>query len=387
MYFVKNSPRALFAALIPLAIVEAVLMVFAIAGGQVTDPAGVPAPDQIVVLYAGRMAINAALLFAGHIVLRQWTISSRLAYGLMGGVMAAVSYGIAIRNHIQLAAPGDGTVVTIGLLPTIAGMIGGFLYGQFAGLSPVAHATGVASAASAPAAPPPIVFDGPVRVRTSVAGIAIAALMPTVLATLLPYTLLPLLMNGFADKSTAHIFAAVIPAQTFMVMMVVSVIPSSIFMLCVHHVARAMSRRRAWEYAAIGGVAAFACAAACAGRAAVRCAAGAGGILRSHHGRTLSPLRRPRAVAVTGGRDCSRPECAGRRRPSVAASARRHSQQLIARDGNMKEFAALGAAIVMACVAAVWFMTGPVVVNAEVKPLQPSAKIPTFKPVPTDLAR
>lgn len=259
MYFVKNSPRALFAALIPLAIVEAVLMVFAIAGGQVTDPAGVPAPDQIVVLYAGRMAINAALLFAGHIVLRQWTISSRLAYGLMGGVMAAVSYGIAIRNHIELAAPGDGTVVTIGLLPTIAGMIGGFLYGQFAGLSPVARATGVASAASAPAAPP-IVFDGPVRVRTSVAGIAIAALMPAVLATLLPYTLVPLLMNGFADKSTAHIFAAVIPAQTFMVMMVVSVIPSSIFMLCVHHVARAMSRRSAWEYAAIGGAAAFACA-------------------------------------------------------------------------------------------------------------------------------
>ncbi|MCP3399548.1 hypothetical protein [Bradyrhizobium sp. CCGB20] len=259
MYLVKNSPRALFAALIPLAIVEAVLMVFAIAGGQVTDPVGVPAPDQIVVLYAGRMAINAAFLFAGHIVLRQWTISSRLAYGLMGGVMAAVSYGIAIRNHIQLAAPGDGTVVTIGLLPTIAGMIGGFLYGQFAGLSPVARATGVACSADAPAAPPPIVFDGPVRVRTSVAGVAIAALIPTVLATLLPYTLVPFLMNGFADKSTAQIFAAVIPAQTFMVMMVISVIPSSIFMLCVHHVARAMSRRSAWEYAAIGGVAAFAC--------------------------------------------------------------------------------------------------------------------------------
>lgn len=259
MYLVKNSPRALFAALIPLAIVEAVLMVFAIAGGQVTDSAGVPAPDQILVFYVGRMAINAALLFAGHIVLRQWTISSRRAYGLMGGVVAAVSYGIAIRNHIQLAAPGDGTVVTIGLLPTIAGTIGGFLYGQFAGLSPVARAAGTASAANAPAAPPPIVFDGPVRVRMSVAGIAIAALMPTVVATLLPYTLLPLLMNGFADKSTAHIFAAVIPAQTFMVMMVISVLPASIFMLCVHHVARAMGRRSAWQYAAIGGVAAFSC--------------------------------------------------------------------------------------------------------------------------------
>ncbi|MBR0901537.1 hypothetical protein [Bradyrhizobium liaoningense] len=259
MYLVKNSPRALFAALIPLAIVEAVLMAYAIAGGQVTDPAGVPAPDQIVVLYAGRMAINAALLFAGHVVLRQWKISSRLAYGLMGGVMAAVSYGIAIRNHIQLAAPGDGTVVTIGLLPTVAGMIGGFLYGQFAGLSSIAQAAGTALANNGPAAAPPVVFDGPVRVRTSVAGIAISALMPTVLATLVPYTLVPLLMNGFADKSTASIFAAVIPAQTFMIMMVISVIPSSIFMLCVHHVARAMSRRSAWEYAAIGGVAAFGC--------------------------------------------------------------------------------------------------------------------------------
>jgi hypothetical protein len=260
MYLVKNSPRALFAALVPLAIVEAVLMVFAIAGGQMTDPEGVPAPDQILMFYAGRMAINAAFLFAGHIVLRQWTISSRLAYGLMGGIMAAASYGIAVRNHIQLAAPGDGTVVTIGLLPTIAGTIGGFLYGQFAGLSPVARAIGTPSAANEPATPPPLVFDGPVRVRTSVAGIAIAALMPTVLATLLPYTLLPLLMNGFADKSTAHIFAAVIPAQTFLVMLMISVIPATIFAICLHHVARAMDRRSAWEYAAIGGVAALACA-------------------------------------------------------------------------------------------------------------------------------
>ncbi|PMU29257.1 hypothetical protein C1Y12_29810, partial [Pseudomonas sp. FW305-47B] len=81
----------------------------------------------------------------------------------------------------------------------------GFLYGQFAGLSQVARAVGAPAAASASETPPPLVFDGPVRVRTSVAGIAIAAVMPTVLATLLPYTLLPLLMNGFADKSTAHI--------------------------------------------------------------------------------------------------------------------------------------------------------------------------------------
>ncbi|WP_298243900.1 hypothetical protein [uncultured Bradyrhizobium sp.] len=305
MYLVKNSPRALFAALIPLAIVEAVLLVFALAGGQLTDPVGVPAPDQILMSYAGRMAMNAALLFAGHIVLRQWTVSSRLAYGLMGGVMAALSYGIAIRNHIQLAAPGDGTVMTIGLVPTIAGMIAGFLYGQFAGLSPVARAA-VQSSAADGSGTPPLVFNGPVRVRSSFAGIVIAALIPTVLATLLPYTLVPLLMNGFGDKSTAHIFAAVIPAQTFMVMMVISVIPSSIFMLCVHHVARASSRRNAWEYAAIGGVAAFACALLLAFAVpllallvvpAAFCGAVMGAIYRRFAG--LEPMPLPEAVIAT----------------------------------------------------------------------------------------
>lgn len=305
MYLVKNSPRALFGALIPLAIVEAVLLVYALAGGQVTDPVGVPAPDQILMLYAGRMAMNAALLFVGHIILRQWTVSSRLAYGLMGGVMAAVSYGIAIRNHIQLAAPGDGSVMTVGLLPTIAGMIGGFLYGQFAGLSPVARAAVEASAADAPGKPP-LTFNGPVRVRTSFAGIVIAALMPTVLATLLPYTLVPLLMNGFGDKSTAHIFAAVIPAQTFMVMMVISVVPSSIFMLCIHHVARAMSRRNAWEYAAIGSAAAFGCTLLLAFAVpllavlvvpAAFCGAIMGAIYRRFAG--LEPMPLPEAVIAT----------------------------------------------------------------------------------------
>ena len=53
----------------------------------------------------------------------------------------------------------------------------------------------------------------------------------------------------------------------------------------------------------------------------------------------------------------------------------------------MKGFAAFGVAVVITAVAAAWFLTGPVVVNAEVKPLQPSAKIPVWNPVPTELAR
>ncbi|MCK1360510.1 hypothetical protein [Bradyrhizobium sp. 199] len=52
----------------------------------------------------------------------------------------------------------------------------------------------------------------------------------------------------------------------------------------------------------------------------------------------------------------------------------------------MKELAALGAGLAIAAVAALWFTTGPVVVNAEFRPLQPSASMPTFRPVPTELA-
>lgn len=52
----------------------------------------------------------------------------------------------------------------------------------------------------------------------------------------------------------------------------------------------------------------------------------------------------------------------------------------------MKELAALGAGLAIAAVAALWFTSGPVLVNAEVKPLQPSSDVPVFRPVPTELA-
>jgi hypothetical protein len=138
MYVVKNSPRALLVALIPLALVHAVLVAMSALGAQATEPAEALAPDQIVVFYISRLATDGALLFAGHLMLRQCFISSRIAYAFMGGAMAAAGYAIAIRNSLQLLPPGSGIVLTVGLLPTIAGMISGFLYGQFAGLSPAA---------------------------------------------------------------------------------------------------------------------------------------------------------------------------------------------------------------------------------------------------------
>jgi hypothetical protein len=52
----------------------------------------------------------------------------------------------------------------------------------------------------------------------------------------------------------------------------------------------------------------------------------------------------------------------------------------------MKALAALGAGLAIAAVAVLWFTTGPVIVNADIKPLQPSEDMPVFRPVPTKLA-
>ena len=52
----------------------------------------------------------------------------------------------------------------------------------------------------------------------------------------------------------------------------------------------------------------------------------------------------------------------------------------------MKELAALGAGIAIAAVAALWFTTGPVLVNADVKPLQQSENMPAFRPIASELA-
>src|SRR5690242_3040772 len=120
MYVVRNSLGALFAALIPLALVEAVLVAMAALGLQAASPPELPVPDQVVMLYAKRMATDAALLFAGHWLLQQARIVSRFGYGLMGGAMAAASYAIAIQGSTTSPSGAGGAVLTIGLLPTVA---------------------------------------------------------------------------------------------------------------------------------------------------------------------------------------------------------------------------------------------------------------------------
>jgi hypothetical protein len=250
MYVVNTSARALLVALIPLAAIHAVLTALAVLAIQAGQPADLPSPDQVLVFYVTRLATDAGLLYAGHLMLRQRRISSRFAYALMGGVMAAAGYAIAIRNSIQLIAHADGNLLTMGLLPITAGMISGFLYGQFAGLAPAERYPQFSDEGLATS----WAFDGPTRVRTSVAAIAIAAVMPAILTTVLSIALSSLL-PGFAaamSSGTNPVIAAALSAQLFLVFLVVSVVPSAILVLCVHHIARALHRRHAWEYA-LGG--------------------------------------------------------------------------------------------------------------------------------------
>ena len=258
MYVVNNSSRALLVALIPLAVVHAVLTAMALLGAQAAQPTDLPAPDQVLVLYVARLATDGALLFAGHWMLRQRAISSRLAYALMGGVMAAAGYAIAIRNSFQLFSPDGGTLLTMGLLPVIAGMIAGFLYGQFAGLAPAARFPKLSYEGLATS----LAFDGPTRVRTSVAAIVIAAMMPAVLTTVLSITLGSLLPGfvNYMSSGANPVIAAALPAQLFLTFLVATILPSAILVLCLHHIARALRRHRAWEYAVAGGLMAAACA-------------------------------------------------------------------------------------------------------------------------------
>ena len=256
MYVVRNSSRALFAALIPLAVVHAVLLAMALLTTK-TEPALaiLPPPDKLLFSYAGRLGLDGVLLFAGHMVLRQFTICSRVAYALIGGVVAATSYALAMRNGLLLFPIPSGSEITAGLLPTAAGMLAGFLYGQLAGLEAVTATPRPAAAAPEAAAVPPRVFDGPVRVRTSVGGIAIAATIPAATAAMMAFMVLAL----FGTAGPDALITAALPAQVFLTLLIATTVPSAILMLAIHHVARALRRSGGGAYAVIGSLVAAGC--------------------------------------------------------------------------------------------------------------------------------
>jgi hypothetical protein len=153
-------------------------------------------------------------------------------------------------------------------------------------------------------------FEGPTRVRTSVAAIVIAAVMPAALTTVLSITFASLL-PGFAhymSGGTNPVIAAAIVAQLFLTFLVASIVPAAIFVLCLHHLARALHRRQTWEYAGIGAAMAVICALLLAPVVPllsgltflilmIVCGAIMGALYRSFSG--LEPVPLPEAVIAT----------------------------------------------------------------------------------------
>jgi hypothetical protein len=65
---------------------------------------------------------------------------------------------------------------------------------------------------------------------------------------------------NYMSSGSNPVIAAALPAQLFLTFLVATVLPSAILVLCLHHIARALHRHRAWEYAATGGLMAAICA-------------------------------------------------------------------------------------------------------------------------------
>ena len=130
-------------------------------------------------MFVTRVGLDAALLAVGHYMLRSRGQATRTAYALMGGAAAAVSYTIALSCNLDMLPPLAGTHLTASVLPMLVGIIAASLYAQFAGREMVRPAPGMVADDATPTAPkPPVTFDGPVQVRTSVVATLIASAVP-----------------------------------------------------------------------------------------------------------------------------------------------------------------------------------------------------------------
>ncbi len=248
MPVVRTSASALFLALIPSAIVQIVLLSLSLWVWEAKPFLGLPGPDGIIALFAIQMTICGGLLLAGHSSLRHFAIYSRWAYAAMGAAGAVAAYITAARYGILASNPSTGTWISAAIMPTLAGALSGFLYGQFAGIEMLEGPPSASDESATPQASPMRGrFDGPVRVRTSLGALVLTAFIPALLVAILAFSIF---QSGLIGASAAILVA--LPAQVFMSTMFTTVLPSMIFMLVVHHTARALGLMGGAHYAGLG---------------------------------------------------------------------------------------------------------------------------------------
>lgn len=248
MPVVRTSARALCLALLPAALLQAVLLVLSARFWFGDTVLGLGGPDGMIVLYSLQLGIFAALLFAGHLSLRHFAIYSRTAYAMAGAVAAALAYVAAARYGILSNTPMPGTWISSAILPTLAGTLSGFLYGQIAGIETLTAGFDY----SDPDFTPPGDamrgrFEGPVRVRSSLGAMALVTFLPAALVCALA---LSVLQFGLFDMPKAYV--AGMAAQAFLTSMFVTALPALLLILTVHHTARALGFRQGAQYAALG---------------------------------------------------------------------------------------------------------------------------------------
>jgi hypothetical protein len=260
MSLIRNSARAFVAALIVLITFHGIMAVLGL-GSFLARNVEPPSPDQAFQILAVRVGIDAALLFAGHWLLRSFGLATRLAYGLMGGAAGAVGYAFALSQHLNILPALDGSRLTASILPMLVGMIAATLYAQFAGCEMLAAPGG--SAGTSPSAPAatPLYFDGPVQVRTSMTATAIASMVPAAIAALV---VIPFVTYFFTQWDTANshnpawanqITGMTVPAYFFMLTLFATAIPAAIVVAVTHMAARITRRTSGSDYAIIGAMA------------------------------------------------------------------------------------------------------------------------------------
>ena len=283
MFIVKTSIRAFLLALLPLVLVQGVLFAMALVSSQTSPPMiELPTPDVALGLFVARIALDAAGFVLGHFAARALGYGSRTVYACIGGVAAAIGYTVALQYGLALGTPPDGTIITAGILPILAGMAAGFLYGQFAGREVVTSgaarlvlARSIAeSAATAPEGvepslrpTSPATFAGPIQVRSSFAATMLAALVPALLAAIFFFMMTYTGVSGI-DRGpdeplrfiwSRQVMALALPAQIFLTTAMVTVLPSAIFVALAHGLARAMGRTGGLAYAGAGALIGLAC--------------------------------------------------------------------------------------------------------------------------------
>jgi hypothetical protein len=248
--------------LLLLLLVHGMLICNMLAGSQANPPLmQLPPPDKAFGMLLLCVALDAAGPMIGHFICRGFGVGSRAAYALIGGVASAGGYAISLQQGLMPPLPYDGVAVTAGILPTLTGMVAGFLYGQFAGRESVQNAEAQPADSTSVAKPtPPAAFNGPVQVRTSIAAMFLASFIPALLVTTLIFMGTYVLVGGGHDGPGEHfvwsrqIIALALPAQMFLMAAMTTIIPGAIFIAIAHGVARTLRRIRGLDYAGVGAL-------------------------------------------------------------------------------------------------------------------------------------